>query len=150
MNPKTLYRPAADRLGSAASGACAVHCALAPLALTFFPGVLAREFSSPLVHHGLAVFVAVSSLLAFVPGWLKHCQSGVTPATSAPGLGPIPCHICVNGDGRCGRVSQSPGADVAQETGGLYEVLKQTGLFRTRLVAACACQWSRSAEAGAS
>lgn len=77
MNPKTLYRPAADRLGSAASGACAVHCALAPLALTFFPGVLAREFSSPLVHHGLAVFVAVSSLLAFVPGWLKHGESRI-------------------------------------------------------------------------
>lgn len=71
------YRSTADRVGIAASGVCAVHCLFVPVALAFFPGVMARLFASPLTHHLLAGVVVCTSLAAFVPGWLKHGQARV-------------------------------------------------------------------------
>lgn len=71
------YRSAADRVGIAASGVCAVHCLFVPVALALFPGVMARLFASPLTHHVLAGVVVCTSLAAFIPGWLKHGEARV-------------------------------------------------------------------------
>lgn len=74
---KPSYRPAADTLGIAASSVCAAHCILLPLAVALLPGVLARFVAGPWVHGGLACVVVVTSLAAFIPGWLKHGEARV-------------------------------------------------------------------------
>jgi hypothetical protein len=69
--------PRADALGIAASGVCAAHCVLLPLAVMLLPGVVARFLASPWVHGTLACVVVVTSLAAFVPGWLKHGEARI-------------------------------------------------------------------------
>lgn len=67
----------ADTWGIFLSGTCAAHCALAPLAAALLPGVTARVLAAPWLHAALAVAVVVSSLAAFIPGWLKHGEARV-------------------------------------------------------------------------
>lgn len=69
---RQLYRPQADVAGAVASGACALHCALMPFAALLLPAAAARVFSSEAVHGLFTGIVVVTSLAAFVPGWLRH------------------------------------------------------------------------------
>ena len=61
---------AIDRVGQALSVACAVHCALVPLILGLLPLAAARAAEA--VHFVLAPFILATSLVAFVPGYLRH------------------------------------------------------------------------------
>jgi hypothetical protein len=76
---RRLYRPVSDLLGAVASGVCALHCALMPVAAAFLPAALSRVLSGSLVHGVFAVLVAGTSLVAFVPGWLRHGESRIWP-----------------------------------------------------------------------
>lgn len=67
----------ADTWGICLSGTCAVHCALTPLASALLPGIAARFLTAPWLHTVLACAVVVSSLAAFIPGWLKHGEARV-------------------------------------------------------------------------
>lgn len=66
-----LHKPAADRIGVAASVLCLIHCLLLPLAVPMLPllsGVAAAES----VHEGLLVLLSVCAVFAFVPGYRTH------------------------------------------------------------------------------
>jgi MerC mercury resistance protein len=66
-----LHKPAADRIGVAASVVCLIHCLLLPLAVPLLP-LLAGFAEAESVHQGLLVLLSVCAVLAFVPGYRTH------------------------------------------------------------------------------
>ncbi len=78
--PRTLrewYRPRSDVLGAVASGACAVHCVAAAVLPALFPVTASRFPRGEGIHEAFALAVVLTSLLAFVPGWLRHGETRV-------------------------------------------------------------------------
>ena len=71
------YRPRSDVLGAVASGACAVHCVAAAVLPALFPVAATRVLKGDGIHEAFAWAVVVTSLLAFVPGWLRHGETRV-------------------------------------------------------------------------
>lgn len=72
---RRLYRPKLDWIGAITSGACAVHCVALPVLAVLLPSAVVQWVASPLVHHVFAGLVMLTSLLAFVPGWMRHGES---------------------------------------------------------------------------
>jgi hypothetical protein len=61
-----------DIAGVFASTLCTIHCILLPLVMALLP-VLARPIMEhDFVHVGLAGFVLVFCLMAYIPGYLSH------------------------------------------------------------------------------
>ena len=70
-------RPWADRLGIWASVACAVHCLLTPLLLSFSAVFVHFLPGEEAVHRRLAVLVAGSAAVALFYGFRKHRRKRV-------------------------------------------------------------------------
>src|ERR1700759_5334 len=70
-------RPWADRLGIWASAACAVHCLLTPLLLSFSPVFVHLLPGEETFHRRLAVIVAGSAAAALFFGFRKHRRKRV-------------------------------------------------------------------------
>ncbi|MCC6233032.1 MAG: MerC domain-containing protein [Verrucomicrobiales bacterium] len=71
------YRPGSDVMGVVASGACAAHCVMAAVLPPLFPVTASRLPSGDGVHGVFAALVVLTSLMAFVPGWLRHGEPRV-------------------------------------------------------------------------
>jgi hypothetical protein len=65
-------RPWADRLGVWASVACAVHCLLTPLLLSFSPVFVHLLPGEEAFHRRLAILVAGTAAVAVFYGFRKH------------------------------------------------------------------------------
>ena len=70
--PRAGSRPWVDRLGIWASVACAIHCLLTPLLLSFSAVFVRLLPGEEAFHRKLAVLVAGSAALALFYGFRKH------------------------------------------------------------------------------
>ena len=70
-------RPWADRLGMWTSVACAVHCLLTPLLLSFSPVFVRLLPGEEAFHRKLAVLVAGSAAVAVFYGFRNHRRRSV-------------------------------------------------------------------------
>jgi MerC mercury resistance protein len=70
-------QPVFDRLGVTLSGACAIHCALLPLALTTFPALAGTWFGTDWFNRTMIGLVIPSSTIAFTLGYRRHQNVGV-------------------------------------------------------------------------
>ncbi|MEO1498775.1 MAG: MerC domain-containing protein [Planctomycetota bacterium] len=61
-----------DRAGVAASLACAVHCALMPIAIGYLPAIGLSWVAGRGFHQGMAAFCFAAAVAAFIPGYRKH------------------------------------------------------------------------------
>lgn len=66
-----------DSLGQVLSALCIAHCVALPLALGFLPTVAAEFLEGEAVHQGLIVFVVVTAVGAFLPGFRLHRRGAV-------------------------------------------------------------------------
>jgi hypothetical protein len=62
----------ADRIGSAASFVCAVHCASFPVLLAVLPAVGASVLASELLERGFVLFATALALASLVAGYRRH------------------------------------------------------------------------------
>ena len=60
-----------DRAGATASLACAIHCALAPVALALFPALLGGLWTHEF-ETGVKVFVTLLAITTLTLGWKRH------------------------------------------------------------------------------
>jgi hypothetical protein len=64
--------PSLDALGAAASAACALHCALIPLAAAVMPYVGLGALDSAAFDRGFAAFAIVFGLVVIGGGYCRH------------------------------------------------------------------------------
>jgi hypothetical protein len=61
-----------DVAGIMASAACAVHCAMMPVALGYLPTLGLSWLADEAFHRLMAVVCFLLAALAFLPGWRRH------------------------------------------------------------------------------
>ncbi|MCB0344279.1 MAG: MerC domain-containing protein [Bdellovibrionales bacterium] len=66
-----------DKLGIALSALCAVHCALLPIAVLFFPILDPVTAGETPVHIAFAVLLLFVTILAFARGYQQHRRKDV-------------------------------------------------------------------------
>ena len=71
MNSETGLR-LLDRMGVLLSIGCALHCALTPFIIFFFPVMMSFLPESEWVHIGLSVFIIPTALVAWGLGYRHH------------------------------------------------------------------------------
>jgi hypothetical protein len=82
-----MRRPELDQIGAAASTACAVHCAIIPIALSLSAGGVVSFLGNQAVEWGLVI---VSGLLGTIAAWRGHRRHGnavVAAALAAAAIG---------------------------------------------------------------
>lgn len=86
FSPTKLQR--ADRFGAWAGGACAVHCALTPVALAFLPALGSWMVAGEAWHVGFLCFLTVLAMGTTALGWRRH-RRFYAWAFLLPGLGAL-------------------------------------------------------------
>ncbi|WNG38318.1 MerC domain-containing protein [Archangium violaceum] len=81
----TAGRSPWDGVGQLLSTLCIAHCVLLPVVLGFLPAATAEVLEGEAVHQGLVLFVTLTAVVAFVPGWRLHRRAGV-PVLAVSGL----------------------------------------------------------------
>src|SRR5690349_8085147 len=61
-----------DRIGTAASALCVIHCVVTPIIVSLAPAFAAFLPGSSMVHRVLIFFVAALGALALRSGYAKH------------------------------------------------------------------------------
>lgn len=74
-----------DRFAIALSGLCVIHCLLTPLAVVFFPMLIATSGIGEGLHWLLLLFILPTSLLALFMGCL-HYRDGLALILGLAGL----------------------------------------------------------------
>ena len=78
MTAPALITPSRfDRLGIAASSACAVHCVLTPVIVAFFPAITNFLPGGEVIHRILAIVIVSMGAMAFLSGYRIHRRKRV-------------------------------------------------------------------------